>query len=347
MPIPSPSVRRPRRPAQRRQIHAVQPPHRHAARDRDADRRHDARRHRAAGRMAGRAVRARRHRRHVRRQRGSAARARARARPAGDAATRISSCSSWMDAKGLVPGDREIAQVVRVRRTGRSILADQQDGRQARQAGALSSISSASSRSSRCRPSTAKAWATCSTPSSQHVPALAADAGTTRRPSTPATTASRSSRRRPRCRDRGVGGDRRTAQRRQVVAGQSVAARGADDRQRVPGTTRDAVDTVMTWHRRQFRIVDTAGIRRPGRVAGGGQVESVSVLLARRSIEHADIVVLVVDATDGRDRPGCGDRRRSGPAGPRHHHRRQQVGPDEGAGPGVREAVRREPAATS
>jgi GTPase len=67
----------------------------------------------------------------------------------------------------------------------------------------------------------------------------------------------------------------------------------------VPGTTRDAVDTVLTWHRRQFRIVDTAGIRRPGRVARSGQVESLSVLLARRSIERADIVVLVVDANAG------------------------------------------------
>ncbi len=67
----------------------------------------------------------------------------------------------------------------------------------------------------------------------------------------------------------------------------------------VPGTTRDAVDTVLTWHRRQFRIVDTAGIRRPGRVAKSGQVESVSVLLARRAIEQADIVVLVVDASAG------------------------------------------------
>jgi GTP-binding protein len=67
----------------------------------------------------------------------------------------------------------------------------------------------------------------------------------------------------------------------------------------MPGTTRDAVDSLLTWHRRQFRIVDTAGIRRPGRVARGGQVESVSVLLARRSIEAADIVVLIVDATQG------------------------------------------------
>lgn len=67
----------------------------------------------------------------------------------------------------------------------------------------------------------------------------------------------------------------------------------------VPGTTRDAVDAVMTWHRRQFRIVDTAGIRRAGRVARGGNVEMVSVLLARRSIEAADIVVLLIDAAVG------------------------------------------------
>ena len=67
----------------------------------------------------------------------------------------------------------------------------------------------------------------------------------------------------------------------------------------MPGTTRDAVDTLMTWHRRQFRIVDTAGIRRAGRVARGGQVETVSVMLARRAIEAADIVVLVVDASVG------------------------------------------------
>ncbi|MBI3048799.1 MAG: ribosome biogenesis GTPase Der [Acidobacteria bacterium] len=67
----------------------------------------------------------------------------------------------------------------------------------------------------------------------------------------------------------------------------------------VPGTTRDAVDSVLRWHQRQFRIVDTAGIRRPGRVARAGQVEAVSVVLARRAIESADIVVLVVDASVG------------------------------------------------
>ena len=67
----------------------------------------------------------------------------------------------------------------------------------------------------------------------------------------------------------------------------------------MPGTTRDAVDTLLTWHKRHFRIVDTAGIRRPGKVSSGGQVENVSVLLARRAIEDADIVVLVIDASVG------------------------------------------------
>jgi GTP-binding protein len=67
----------------------------------------------------------------------------------------------------------------------------------------------------------------------------------------------------------------------------------------VPGTTRDAIDTVLHWHRRQFRIVDTAGIRRPGRVARSGAIESVSVLQSRRAIERADVVVLVIDAVEG------------------------------------------------
>ena len=67
----------------------------------------------------------------------------------------------------------------------------------------------------------------------------------------------------------------------------------------MPGTTRDAVDVLLRWHRRRFRIVDTAGIRRPGRVGRSGPVESLSVLAARRAIEHADVVVLVIDATAG------------------------------------------------
>lgn len=66
----------------------------------------------------------------------------------------------------------------------------------------------------------------------------------------------------------------------------------------VPGTTRDSVDSLLQWHQRTFRIVDTAGIRKPGKVSKS-QVESVSVLLAKRAIERADVVVLVIDATVG------------------------------------------------
>jgi len=67
----------------------------------------------------------------------------------------------------------------------------------------------------------------------------------------------------------------------------------------LPGTTRDPVDSVFQWHRKKVRIVDTAGIRKAGRVARGGAVESLSVLLARRSIAQADVVVLVIDALAG------------------------------------------------
>lgn len=85
----------------------------------------------------------------------------------------------------------------------------------------------------------------------------------------------------------------------------------------VAGTTRDAVDTVMSWHGRRIRLVDTAGIRRPGRVAQAGGVEAVSVVLARRALARADVAVLLVDATGvvtrqdaviagAAERAGCG-----------------------------------------
>jgi GTP-binding protein len=67
----------------------------------------------------------------------------------------------------------------------------------------------------------------------------------------------------------------------------------------MPGTTRDTVDVLLHWHKRRFRILDTAGMRRPGRVAAGGQIEAVSVLQARRALERADVAVLVVDAVEG------------------------------------------------
>jgi GTP-binding protein len=83
------------------------------------------------------------------------------------------------------------------------------------------------------------------------------------------------------------------------------------------GTTRDAIDTVVGWHGRRIRLVDTAGIRKPGKVAQSGQVESVSTLLARRALKRADVAIVLIDATAGvtkqdaavageAERAGCG-----------------------------------------
>ena len=64
----------------------------------------------------------------------------------------------------------------------------------------------------------------------------------------------------------------------------------------VPGTTRDAVDTLLTAGLRRYLLVDTAGIRRQGRVHE--TAESLSALRARQSIERADVVVLVLDGSE-------------------------------------------------
>jgi GTP-binding protein len=65
----------------------------------------------------------------------------------------------------------------------------------------------------------------------------------------------------------------------------------------VPGTTRDAVDTLLEYQGRPIRLIDTAGIRRRGRVARG--IEQYSVLRAMRAIDRADVAVLVLDAEEG------------------------------------------------
>jgi len=67
----------------------------------------------------------------------------------------------------------------------------------------------------------------------------------------------------------------------------------------MPGTTRDAIDSPLIWHHRRFRIVDTAGMRRPGKVASGGLVEMVSVAGAKEAIGDADVVALIIDASTG------------------------------------------------
>lgn len=65
----------------------------------------------------------------------------------------------------------------------------------------------------------------------------------------------------------------------------------------IAGTTRDAIDTELTWQGQQIILIDTAGIRRRGRVESG--VEKYSVLRAVNAIQRCDVVLLIVDATDG------------------------------------------------
>ena len=65
----------------------------------------------------------------------------------------------------------------------------------------------------------------------------------------------------------------------------------------IPGTTRDTIDTVLDYNGQQILLIDTAGIRRRGRIEQG--IEKYSVLRALRAIERADVVLLMVDATEG------------------------------------------------
>jgi GTP-binding protein len=65
----------------------------------------------------------------------------------------------------------------------------------------------------------------------------------------------------------------------------------------VPGTTRDAVDEVIEYDGGLLRFVDTAGIRRKGKTKM--MAEKLSVVMARRHLEAADVALLVIDATEG------------------------------------------------
>jgi GTP-binding protein len=64
----------------------------------------------------------------------------------------------------------------------------------------------------------------------------------------------------------------------------------------IPGTTRDATDTYLTWEGEPVLLIDTAGIRRRGRIERG--IEKYSVLRGMRSISRADVVFLILDALD-------------------------------------------------
>src|SRR4030042_5298080 len=65
----------------------------------------------------------------------------------------------------------------------------------------------------------------------------------------------------------------------------------------IPGTTRDAIDIVLLHDGEKIALIDTAGIRRRGRIEQG--IEQYSLIRALRAIDRADVALLLVDAVEG------------------------------------------------
>ena len=65
----------------------------------------------------------------------------------------------------------------------------------------------------------------------------------------------------------------------------------------IPGTTRDAVDTHLTVEGQKFLLIDTAGIRRKGKTTE--MTEKLSVIMARKALERADVAIMIIDAIEG------------------------------------------------
>jgi GTP-binding protein len=65
----------------------------------------------------------------------------------------------------------------------------------------------------------------------------------------------------------------------------------------VPGTTRDSIDSICTYYGRKYLFIDTAGLRKKGKV--GYSIERFSMVRAIRSIERCDVALIVMDASEG------------------------------------------------
>ncbi len=65
----------------------------------------------------------------------------------------------------------------------------------------------------------------------------------------------------------------------------------------IAGTTRDAIDTEITYHDREYVFIDTAGLRRKSKIKE--ELERFSIIRAVTAVERADVVVVVIDATEG------------------------------------------------
>ena len=71
----------------------------------------------------------------------------------------------------------------------------------------------------------------------------------------------------------------------------------------IAGTTRDTIDTEIEYNEKKFNLIDTAGLRRPGKIERG--IEKYSSLRGLGAIERSDIVVLLIDGTNGITKQDC------------------------------------------
>ena len=67
----------------------------------------------------------------------------------------------------------------------------------------------------------------------------------------------------------------------------------------IPGTTRDAIDTRLTYGHGEVVLIDTAGIRKRGKVASAAAAERYSALRSLRALSRADVAILLIDAVEG------------------------------------------------
>ena len=246
-------------------------------------------------------------------------------RGSGRSRRRTWSSSSSTARQGLVPGDLDDRRAgARARHADRS-RSSTRPTCAARAKAPSSSTSSASTRCSRSPPSTAPASAICSTRSSRACRIARRPRRRRAAAKTPTSTAP------PR---RAAGGrrrDRRPSERGQVVARQPVAARRADDRQRDAGDDARcggfaaALAPAQVPHRRH-RGHPAAGARRRERAGRVGERAAG----APRDRDAPTSSCCVVDATAGATDQDAAIAGEADKAGTRRHHRREQVGPDEG-----------------